>query len=231
LKNIALLISIFLSLFAAGCGIPDHYYLAPVSNVSAQTSNYEVTFWLPDNNARVNITYQKRNPLITGDNISDFFNNYYIFYKIYLSYSNSGSPDENMYDSINKTWSSNYSGLKPLTVATNNMASAVSSTFSSYKFYKIESNGNTLLRSDDLITPLPADRLFYRSPELIDPANQTLNSNADVAAINGGTSGTIYAWVAMYVVHKANNPTTLAEYYSTPAFLGIFLLPGIDDNW
>jgi hypothetical protein len=238
LKKIALLVSIFLSLFAATCGIQEYVILKPVISYP-QTSNYEVSFRLPDDspnsaNDSLKITFQKRDPYISGSNLGVFFEHYYLFYKIYLSYSNNPSPSENEIDyaSINKTWSENYTRLKPLTVDTNYLASAANSTFSSLRFYKIPPTDGTLYRSDNvsLPTPYPADRLFYRSDDLFNTAYQNINNNADVAAITG-TGVETYAWAAMYVIRKANNSTTLAEYYSTPTFLGIFLLPGINDNW
>jgi hypothetical protein len=240
MKNIALLMLLCLSLLATSCGLLVYTYLKPVdeSNVVKTLNNY-TSFLLPDSNYRVSISFEARNPSISSTGgVKDFFDNYYIFYRIYLSYSPNPSPSEGDYASINTTWYSNYTSLKPMTESANNQASAVYSTFTSLQFRLVDverdKDGNVidatntpLLRSAALINPLPADRLFYKSADLTNPnyAYPNLNNNADVAPIAGGTPGTVYAWAAMYVVRKSYDDTTLNENYSTPTFLGILLLP------
>jgi hypothetical protein len=190
--------------------------------------NNSVRFALPDDGSWVSLDFQQSYiPSISGNNLNHFLNNYYIFYRIYISGRIVSSPSESTYQDINPTLYSDYNALKSYTVTTNNNASSVGSAFSSRNFFRMnDRSGPQILRSRELITPYPSDnRYFFYSADLVNPAYLNSNNNADVVANSSSSGGSAYAYTAMYVTHKAFNTTTLAEVYSSPTFLGVFLLP------
>jgi hypothetical protein len=82
----------------------------------------------------------------------------------------------------------------------------------------------TLFRStgDMQFTPVP-DRYFFNTPELYASANVVAAKNADVADRGGIPASPRYTYVAMYIA--ALGKDYLTNFYSTPAFIGIFRLP------
>jgi hypothetical protein len=235
-NEIKVLCFFFLSFLAVSCGLEDPLFSEPVdSSGVTRVSNYQASFNLPDNDddnsgGTVRLSFLSSdipNISVSGISPGDFFNKYNIYYKIYVSSSNNLSPDESTYSDINTQWNSDYNNLKPLTVATE--TSMVNSRFmNDRKYFRVNgSSGPPLLRAGELINPKP-DLNFFYSSDLIDPAYISTSSavntnyNADVMANSSG--GNSYAWTAMYIVHKKFS-AALTEYYSTPTFLGIFLLP------
>ncbi|MDR3324564.1 MAG: hypothetical protein LBS82_01060 [Spirochaetaceae bacterium] len=229
-------LALCLALFAS-CGIDSYTWLSPVAESSVvRNLNSDVRFTAGDSvvaSVVVELNFQAAAAppsirAISGD-INNFNNNYYLFYKIYVSGLSESSPSETTYASINPTLGSDYTSLKPYTVTTNNYASSVASAFSSRKFFRVDSASNPyLLRSRDLITPYPNNiayaSSFYYSADLVNAAYLNANNNADVAA-NATGADTNLAYVALYVVRKSFDAQSLTEVFSVPTFLGVFLLP------
>ena len=84
--------------------------------------------------------------------------------------------------------------------------------------------GIHLQRSGDLISPLPADDLFFRNREdLSNPSNATSTINADVAGRSGLTQR--FAYVSMYIAAVGLDPVLFTPIYSKPSHISIFKLP------
>jgi hypothetical protein len=222
----AVFAALFAALLLARCGLDEYQYIAPVDDANVVSSSvYTVKFSLPTGGS-VTLNFQNPGgaPTMAGGS-SSFFDNYIIFYRIYLSNSMFTSTTESQYSSINPTMDSDYNAIEPYTVTTNNSASAGISIFTSRSFYQVDedSAGGTLFRDkDNLPNALPRTNqwYFYYSSDLANTANIT-NNNMDV--VSG--SGTSYAWTMMYVIRKSFDPQTLQDIYSSPTFLGVFLLP------
>ena len=85
----------------------------------------------------------------------------------------------------------------------------------------------TLLRSDEIINPLPEDRLFINSNDLWDPDNLPDNKD-DVVNKLAMSKTERYTYAAMFIVAKGNNAATISYAYSAPALIHVFYLP--EDN-
>jgi len=81
--------------------------------------------------------------------------------------------------------------------------------------------GAKLLRSRELVSPKPSDKLFLNSSELLDVSNATADFNADVA----GQSGADISYTAMYIAAVGIHPTSFTRIYSKPTLIGVFKLP------
>jgi hypothetical protein len=80
-----------------------------------------------------------------------------------------------------------------------------------------------LYRATSLLNPRP-DRFFMRSADLIDRNFINSNTNADV--VDDTRSGSErHAYAAFFIVAAGLDTTTFSAIYSTPAFVGVFLLP------
>jgi hypothetical protein len=124
---------------------------------------------------------------------------------------------------VNVALASDYAALSPYTITTNYYAASVASAFSNRGYWTVnERSFSYVLRSSQLITPYPEDRYFFNDPDLKNPQYLKPEYNADVVANSAGSS---YAYVSMYIVHTAFDTANLAPYYSSPTFLGVFLLP------
>ena len=226
------LLSFLVPVFLIGRGLDSVNYLAPVdSNNVQQSSVYScVINNLPEGPghsviSNVTLSFQSSQiPNITSSDINSFHNNFVIYYRIYLSPALISSISESELNAINAALYSDYNTLKPYTVVTNNYAASVASAFSNRSYRTIDSMSNPyLLRSADLITPYPrANRYFFNDPELKAPEYLNANNNADVVS---NTSGTAYSYVSLYVAHTAFDTINLTPYYSSPTFLGVYLLP------
>jgi len=223
-RYVCLVFCLFIS-----CGIEDYQYIEPVkADDVTGTLNNHVEFTTPDN-ISVTLDFQSSAiPGITSGSLGLFFSNYDLYYRIYISNVIIASIAEENLSQINSTLYSDYYAIKPYTVDTNNNASGVGTIFTSRKYWKIsDASGPALLRAKELITPYPDSdpdkRYFFNDPDLVNTAYLNSDNNADVVASTSGGSTSTY--VSMYVVHTKFDPQTLTQLYSSPTWLGVFLLP------
>jgi hypothetical protein len=87
--------------------------------------------------------------------------------------------------------------------------------------YLKRSNGN------GAFSPVPANRYFLNTGELNSPGNITTTINADVVNTSGSSGGTRHAYVSLYIITAGLNEQTYTPIFSTPTFVGIFLLPDV----
>jgi hypothetical protein len=230
--NLRFNLAAVLSLALLSCGIDSVNYLAYVPEVNVtKTANYRVDIInLPDgpghgqiNSVSLDFT-SSQVPSITSSDINTFHSNFQIYYRIYISNMLLNSTiNESDMTAINTVLYSDFSALKPYTVVTNNYTASVGSAFAGRNYWAIGEDSNpNLLRSRQLITPYPSNRLFFNDSDLKNPSYLNSNNNADVVANSNGNS---YTYVSMYVVHTAFSDVTLTPYYSSPTFLGVYLLP------
>jgi hypothetical protein len=229
-------------IFFSACGIEEYVYLFPVPEASVEQ--------LPTiSGARVRLP----------ENSSDYFNNFTIFYRIYISAMPSQSLPSNQYAGLNAELASDYSAFLPYTNTANTSVNAtvVGTLFRNRKYWELEIEGgniDAMLDSEQLITinfnyiigrpptldigissfvlrrsngggafnPAP-DRRFLNTSGLTARENATTLINADVAPASGSSS-TLYAYVAMYIVATGID-NNFSPIYSIPTFLGVFRLP------
>jgi len=83
-----------------------------------------------------------------------------------------------------------------------------------------------IIRSGDLISPLPVNDPFFRNTsDLSAYANANANVNADVAARAGISS---FAYVSMYIVATGLDNELFTPIYSKPTHISIFKLPNVN---
>jgi len=223
------------ALLFSNCGIEDYAYIYPVRDADiTKTGNYHVKFNYPDSSGNsagiVEIDFTSgQHPRISITQPGyDFYENYEIYYRIYISPSIEGSPSEANYSNINTQLSNDYNAIKPYTDETNNNASYGYSSLTSRSYMTINEDSTIyLLRSKSLSTPYPnptnkALWYFENDVDLRNSSYLNSNNNADVAS---SPSAGAYTYVSMYVVHTAFEAVNLNTRYSTPKHLGVFLLP------
>ncbi|MDR0409205.1 MAG: Ig-like domain-containing protein [Spirochaetaceae bacterium] len=224
-----LFLFIIASLFS--CGIESYSYLPPVISVSS-TMNSQAVIHLPDAPDVIAIDFTTGKPpnMTISNQTKDLGSDYEIFYRIYLSDKmemtvNTDTTRKN----VNSTLDSDWTALEPYTIDSNNLSSSVFTAFTNRKYYSLQtaSNGN-LLRSNGngAFNPLPESRLFVADDDLVNRANITENINADVQDNSSMSDGTQrYVYVSMYIAMRGFDQLTLNPFYSSPAFVNVFLLP------
>ncbi|MFP3088919.1 hypothetical protein LQZ21_01155 [Treponema sp. TIM-1] len=206
------------------CGVDDYIYLEQVDRSEITiTLNTLATVRLPPPPQRV----------------EDYFRNYAIYYRIYVSGNLlEVTIEEGMLSTVNSYLYSDYSTIQPYTNPDTSTSTNVGTLFTNRKYYTLDTqflpgtytidfgqdppviNGNPIQRSSAVYNPAP-DRLFRNQTDLYSAENASRNS--DVQPTTGG-SGPMYTYVAMYVVAVgvSDNYSTI---YSKPTFIGVFRLP------
>jgi uncharacterized protein YjdB len=209
------------------CGIESYKYIPPVTSVTA-TLNDLAVIRLPSND-KITVDFTTGQiPKLTVENPTKTFGtDYEIYYRIYLSdkvVSTVNTSDTR--SSVNAALASDWTAMEPYTIDSNNYSSSVSSLFTTRKYYSLQLNSSgNLMRSNGSGTfnPVPSDRQFTVTDDLLNTANITDNINADITGMASGTPQ--YAYTSMYIVMRSFDPLTLTPVFSTPAFVNIFLLP------
>lgn len=221
-----------LCFFTVSCGLDSVTYLKYVdeNNVVRTMNNHVEISDLPDGPGHPGVDKvaldftSSRIPTVTSTDFPIFYANFIIFYRIYCSNTLLNSITEADLGTVNPTLLSDYNTLKPYTVTTNDYAASVGSAFSNRNYWSIDTSSTQyLLRSTQLITPYPENRYFINDSDLKNPSYLNSNNNADVV---NNSSGVSYTYVSMYIAHTAIG-TSLTPYYSSPTFLGVFLLPNL----
>jgi hypothetical protein len=183
---------------------------------------------LPSNDGiTIDFTTGKIPRLTIENQTKTFGTDYEIYYRIYLSgeiVSTVNTDDTRK--SVNTTLASDWTAMEPYTVDSNNLSSSVASLFSTRKYYSLQLNSSgNLMRSNGngAFNPVPTDRQFTVTEDLLNAANITANINADITGMASGTP--LYAYTSMYIVMRSFDPQTLTPVYSSPTFINIFLLP------
>ncbi|MDR0662794.1 MAG: Ig-like domain-containing protein [Spirochaetaceae bacterium] len=209
------------------CGIESYRYIPPVTNVKTTMNNLAV-MRLPSNDGiTIDFTTGKIPRLTIENQTKTFGTDYEIYYRIYLSgeiVSTVNTDDTRK--SVNTTLASDWTAMEPYTVDSNNLSSSVASLFSTRKYYSLQLNSSgNLMRSNGngAFNPVPTDRQFTVTEDLLNAANITANINADITGMASGTP--LYAYTSMYIVMRSFDPQTLTPVYSSPTFINIFLLP------
>jgi hypothetical protein len=223
------LLILALSASFISCGIDDYIVLAQVAS-----SNITVT--LDNTQAKINLPPQT----------SDYFKNYVIYYRIYVSGTlTSATISESLLSGINATLANDYNAIRSYTNPDTNTTTNVGTLFTGRNYFTLNNgipsprNGGSFIvdfaftgtmtepslntsdplrRSSDVTNPHP-DRSFLNRPELYDP--QYASSNRDVQPSSTGTG---YTYVCMYICATGvdNNYSNIN---SKPTFIGVFLLP------
>ena len=220
--------------FLFSCGIEEYYFLPQVPD----------TVVLTVDNAAFTI-----DPNLLND--YHYAVGYRLFYRIYLSGADINPPEQQVYNLINPSLSSNYNTLRNFTdPSTSSIVST--NTFSNLRFFELDnpqirtSGGNIsiqfpaaglldnpsltvnevrtpLLRSNRLTRPLPENNFYLvNTPELNSNANATQDINADVAP--GQNLG--HAYIAIYIAAIGTHPQNQSRIISSkPTFIGVFKLP------
>jgi len=223
----------------SACGIEDYYYLGTPINNLVRSSNDRATFNLAnyessDNFSQFRMYYRiyvtDMDPPSTDTALgilSQINSSLSSDYNAILPYINSDTQTINIdnlftgrkYYALDITGGSIESLLQPRwNVVLDFMAGTIPSLTT-------PSGGASLYRSTGggVFSPRP-DRYFRNDSQLYDPNNINDTTNADVAD-KSGITGTRYTCVSMYIVAVGWNMQQFTQFYSIPAFLGIFKLP------
>jgi hypothetical protein len=231
-------VSIFLSvivLLSVSCGIESYRYLDPVSTVNA-TLNSMAVIRLPGASDIITLDFSTgKIPTMKIDNQTKTLgSDYEIFYRIYLSDNMQQTVNTTaIRKTVNPTLDSDWTGLDPYTVDSNNLSSSVLTAFNTRKYYTVlrDSSGN-LMRSNGngAFNPAPSDRLFVISDDLVDKSNISAEINADIQDKSDMTGAAQYVYTSMYIVMRGFDQQTLNPYYSAPTFINVFMLPASGPN-
>jgi hypothetical protein len=230
---------IILTVIFGTCGIDDYIYLAPVSRDTITVEINYVKIPLPNQ---------------SGPS-GDYFRNYEIYYRIYVSgRMEVGSIGEGLLSTISSSLYSDYSTMLPYTNVETSTATNVGTVFSNLKYFPLDfENINYELRQNHAITldfspsvPEPSvidssgeSYPLVRSSQVTNPApnnryflnNSDLNNNANaVATRNADVQGnsTITAERYTYValyIVATGRDSNYSPIFSKPTFVGVFLLP------
>ena len=132
-KHLQVLALCIISLFGLlSCGLEEFYYIEFISNVD-QTSNVSVQVQLPSDGS-------------PGYGSSEYFNNFIIFYRIYLSNFPASSLLPGDFSAINSTMSSNYNSLYRYTDKTSSTVTSenLETIFYNSSFFKLALEGRDI---------------------------------------------------------------------------------------
>ncbi|MDR2098222.1 MAG: Ig-like domain-containing protein [Spirochaetaceae bacterium] len=215
------------ALVCLSCGIDSYKYLEPVNNVTREFNSLAVLRLPSNDKITIDFTTGKIPNLTIENQTQTLGTDYEIYYRIYLSDKNEPTVNtDSIRSGVNSALAADWTAIDPYTVDSNNLSSSVASLFTTRKYYPLQRNSSgNILRSNGngIFNPVPADRQFTVTEDLINAANITANINADISGMSSGTP--LYAYTSMYIVMRSFDPQTLTPVYSSPTFINIFMLP------
>jgi len=243
-----LLLTCCLAVLFFSCGIEEEILLEPVAN-AYQAGITRGGLTLPDNSStyfRYYMIYYRiylSDQLTTGVNSSDYQELQGINPTLashYTSINNTYIANENASTSgVGSTFSSlRYFPLFATSNGSDGIAmynllnsgnAGIEITFNflppdnAPPIMEINSSLFYLFRNAESFTPIPEDRWFALSTELLDTNIITSEVNADVHTKSNATP--IYAYVSLYICAVGIN-NNFSPIYSKPTHIGIFQLPG-----
>jgi len=227
-------IFLIFAFFVSSCGIEDYFYLPQVPQPK-RIFNTEAEIYLPK---------------ISSEYI--YFENYAIFYKIYVS-ANNNATIEDPPEYVSSEYRSDYNAINPYTYPSNTLANtSIEQLLRSRNFHELSFMGRDNLsmmpEGDTLMIVFPAvsgdlpyaalksspanEVSLMRSVSSPVPNQYFLNSNelridarnTDVAKNANG----LYAYVSMYIVavgyDSLSSSPTFTYIFSKPAHINLFIL-------
>ena len=229
-----LLIVFLICVLCISCGLETYVYLNPVEIVRATLTWAEI--------------------VLPGQSATQYFRNYTIYYRIYLSGTlSSGIIEGPQLNNINPALANDYSAFSPLTIDDNISSVSIDSVFRNRKYYSlclrdnlnVEKQLYQVLNSQGIIyldftekPPFLTDTTsnkydlfragnFTSQPDrLFINAAELPNSGSNTVNIDvqDSYSGTSYAYVSMYIVATGIDEN-YSPLFSRPKHIGIFILP------
>jgi hypothetical protein len=238
----------FLIFFLAGCGIEDYPYLYPVPQGNiARELNSQATISIPNDNSGNPFFYNyaiyyriylSNSPVENSPSAGNFSNINPVLaqdYSAIAAYINSTTTGNTSMGPLFQN-----RGYRVLALSNGNIddlldershtvilqfPSSPDNPAQPWPYLTISGSSGRyyLYRSASLLNPRP-DRFFMKSTDLTDPNFINSNTNADV--VNDNRSGSYrHAYAAFFIVAVGLDTNTYSSIYSTPAFVGVLLLP------